>query len=397
MLRRAAAVLLACLTASLVAAEVPAPLAALSPVEAFDYVVGTQTFGARYQFTAKPRLLETAEAIRDMGSNILKFQMSKGYGEKWGNIPAADPAIKTLTDLAREPTHKQVLDMPFGHYLIWAYCFTSEGWNKGFAPEDREKEYREMYDFARHLLVAYNGSGKTFLLGHWEGDWHLTPPPGKDDPTPAAIQGMIDWLNVRQKAVDDAQHDTPHKNVRVFQYTEVNLVRKGMKGRPCVTNAVLPKTQVDYVSYSSYDSLGGDTARRLREALDYIESKLPPKPAVAGKRVFIGEYGFPLTQGRTPAEQDELSRTVMRTGLEWGCPYVLYWEMFNNEVLADGTQRGFWLIDNNGKKQPVYFTHQRYSEQARKFVADFEKANRRLPTPDEFRKQAVTFLDSAAK
>ena len=41
----------------------PAPL---SDLDAFNYSVGTQSFGAAYQFTEKPRLLETAEAIREL-------------------------------------------------------------------------------------------------------------------------------------------------------------------------------------------------------------------------------------------------------------------------------------------------------------------------------------------
>ena len=198
---------------------------------------------------------------------------------------------------------------------------------------------------------------------------------------------MIDWLNVRQRAVDDAKRDTLHHAVEVYNYCEVNLVRLAMQGRRSVTNDVLPKANVDYVSYSSYDS-GTD----LKSALDYIESKLPPKPGLNGKRVFLGEYGFP-TIHNTPAQQDERSRQVMRAGLEWGCPFVLYWELFNNEVHKDGKQRGFWLIDDQGAKQPVYLTHQRYYERARRYVADFRQRERRLPTAEEFAKVAVTFLD----
>jgi len=73
--------------------------------------------------------------------------------------------------------------------------------------------------------------------------------------------------------------------------------------------------------------------------------------------VFIGEYGF-AAQGITPKEQDVRTRQVMRAGLKWGCPFVLYWEMYNNEVGKSGDQTGFWLIDDHNTKQPVYFTHQ---------------------------------------
>ena len=89
--------------------------------------------------------------------------------------------------------------------------------------------------------------------------------------------------------------------------------------------------------------------------------------------------------------QDNLSRRVMRGGLEWGCPFVLYWEMYNNEV-RDGRQRGFWLIDNEGRKQPVYFTLQKYYEQARVWVSDFLGRRHRLPSSMEFGQAAMGWL-----
>jgi len=45
--------------------------------EAFNYIVGTQTIGATYQFTEESVLVETAQAILDMGSNLLKFTMGR--------------------------------------------------------------------------------------------------------------------------------------------------------------------------------------------------------------------------------------------------------------------------------------------------------------------------------
>ncbi len=363
----------------------------LSDLDRFNCVLGTQTFGPAYQFTSEPRLVETAQAIRDMGAHVIKFQLAKSYFGEHGNVPAENPAIRSLTELARdEPAHKRVLDMPFAYYVLWTYCFTPGWWDQGLAPADRDKEYQELRDFACYLLRTYSGSGKTFYLGHWEGDWHLRrgyDTRTDDSVTPAAIQGMIDWLNVRQKAIEDARRDTPHADVWVYQYCEVNLVKLAMQGRRTVTNDVLPKTNVDYVSYSSYDS-GTDPG----PALDYIESKLPPKPGLPGKRVWVGEYGFPAVN-HSPDEQDRLSRQVMRAGLRWGCPFVLYWGMYNNEVDKDGKQRGFWLIDNLGVKQPVYLTHQRYYQWARQYLAERKQRDGRLPTDQEFRTAAVAFLD----
>jgi hypothetical protein len=386
------AAFVACLTLALSAAP------AQPALDRFNYVIGTQTFSPAYQFTKETRLVETAQAICDLGATVIKFEMSRRYARPNGNVPARNEAIHSLTELARdEPSHRKVLDMPFAYYVIWAHTFTGGGdasWRHGLAKDAQEREYREIYDFVCYLLKTYNRTGKTFYLGHWEGDGWLrgsVRPENDARVTPEAVQGMVDWLNTRQRAVDAAKRDTPHQDVGVWHYTEVNHVKIAMQGRKAAVNEVLPKTTVDYVSYSSYDTAGNP--EELKAALTFIESKLPPKQGIPGKRVFIGEYGFPSIRF-DPARQETLSRQVMRAGLEWGCPFVLYWELYNNEVEDNGTQRGFWLIDDHGAKQPVYNTHHRFYEWARQWTAEFTKTSQRPPTEDEFRKAAVSFLRS---
>ena len=409
------------------------PSIQLSDVDAFDYVIGTQTIGATYKFTQESVLVETARAILDMGSNILKITMGRDYrrmmlkatqaaypetmqyllnegNDAKGNLrqkfpgasiepPPANPDIRTLTDLARlEPSYRQVFEMPFAYYLIWTYAFTPGWWQRGFSTENQEKEYQEIRRFVSHLLKTYNGTGKTFFLGHWEGDWHLRPSLKVDsdkEVTPESIQGMTDWLNVRQKAVDDAKRQTPHHGVQVWHYSEVNHVTAAsMAGRPSVTNSILPKTNVDFVSYSTYDSLG-DIPKNLPKALSYIEGKLPSKPGFSGKRVFIGEYGFPAR--RVPeAERDRRSRDVMRIGLQWGYPFVLCWQMYNNES-SDGQQNGYWLIDDKGVKQPLWHAHHDFYQKSRRYVADFRRKEGRLPTSEEFRHFALGILEATLK
>src|SRR5205807_1448409 len=81
----------------------------------------------------------------------------------------------------------------------------------------------ELYDLCCYLLRAGSATGKTFYLGHWEGDWELRGRAGSTkDPSADAISRKILWLNARQKAVDDAKRNTPHEGVDVFCYAEVN-------------------------------------------------------------------------------------------------------------------------------------------------------------------------------
>jgi hypothetical protein len=364
-------------------------------LESFNLVIGTQTFQPSYQFTRESRLVETAEAIHALGCSVIKFEMSPRYAQSRGNAPNKLASIRSLTDLARdEPSHRRVLDMPFAHFVLWAHTFGGgEGrWRKGFSKAAADAEHREIYEFATHLLKTYRGSGKIFHLGHWEGDgWLRGTVAAENDVkvTAEAAQGMADWLNTRQRAVDDAKRDTPPDGVQVWHYTEVNHVRLAMQGRPALVNRVLPKTTVDLVSYSCYDTQADP--RMLKAALTYIETQLPPKPGLTGRRVFLGEYGFPKVH-HTPDEQARRSRAVMTAGIEWGCPLILYWELYNNEVDATGKQRGFWLIDDQGVKQPVYETHRQFLARARQHVADVTQSAGRPPSHQAFRTGALRIL-----
>jgi hypothetical protein len=370
------------------AAALPADLAA------YNYILGVQTINPSYQFTEQPRLVETAEAIQAMGATVIKFELSPSYSRDLAPQARPNPRIRSLTDLARdEPAFHRVLDMPFSRFVLWAHSFAcGANFRNGLSQQQRDSEYGELYAFTRYLLKTYDGSGKIFYLGHWEGDGWLRGSIRREDDaraTSQAIQGMIDWLQCRQRAIDDAKRDTPHRDVEVWHYTEVNHVQVAMEGRKAVANEVLPHVPVDFVSYSCYDNQ--EDPKRLKAALDFIASKLAPKHGIAGRRVFIGEYGFPAERF-SPAQQAQMSRRVILTALQWGCPLVLYWEFYNNEVDRQGRQRGFWMIDDKGVKQPIYEVHRRYYQKARAFVADEIGKTGLPPKDEEFRRRAAAWL-----
>ena len=364
-------------------------IGAEAPADGFNAALGTQTIGVKYGFTGRTRLVETAEAILAMGSNILKISLEPGYSECYA-LPKCEGVGSFTELLAKEPSYKAVLDMPFKFYFLWAHSFKHVKWADGLSEDERATVYREMFDLTAYLLTTYSGTGKNFFIGSWENDWLLYQNYDlKYEIPPERLQGMIDWMNVRQQAVDAAKEQTPHKNVKVWHYLEVNQAVLGMRGKISVASHVLPKTHVDFVSYSSYDALG--SMETLKHALDYIDSMLPAKEGMPGRRVFIGEYGFPLTKAGTPLEQDRRAREVCRTALQWGCPFVLYWELYCNEI-QDGKHRGFWLIDDKGVKQPFYLALQRYYEGIRSFRAQFNEKYGREPARDEWLPHALDLL-----
>ena len=363
-----------------------APGASLSDpaVDAYNVRAGTQTFAGLYQFTTNTLLVETAKAIGEMGSGVIKFYLGTDVPRQY-RIDLGPNITNLLTLVRDEPSYHHVLDMPFQHFVMWAYPFGNAWPFDGYSDSERADDYREIYDLTRYLLTNYNNSGKTFYLGHWEGDWYLLPNYNTaTNPTPTAVRGMIDWLNNRQKAVDDARSATLHSNVNVFNYTEVNRVLDATSGNTNINqrviNSVVPfVTNLDYLSYSSYDVMDA-SASTLWATLDYMQSMLPTNKASAipGARLWIGEYGWGTLDNTT---QEQNSRAYIQRLLSWtpGPRFILFWEIYNNE-----TNHAFWLIDSNNTKVASYYLHQRFLNNARLLLGQFKERNGRLPAESEF-------------
>ncbi|HWI57843.1 MAG TPA: hypothetical protein VNZ22_11500, partial [Bacillota bacterium] len=128
----------------------PAAPLADPQVDRYNVRVGTQTFSGLYQFTTNTLLVETAQAIQDMGSDILKMYLASDFPKQYRiTLPSN---VTNLVTLARdEPSCRRVLDMPFRHIVAWAYPFA--GWwpFDGYSATERANEYKEMYDLTRYL------------------------------------------------------------------------------------------------------------------------------------------------------------------------------------------------------------------------------------------------------
>ena len=371
----------------------------------FSLGIGTQSIGVRYKFSNESGLIESAKQIALLGADTLKIAVTPNYPSDY--LFETDPAIHSIMDLIRrKPDYEAAMDMPFRNIVLWVYPFSDKksAFLTGRIGETEAAAiYREIYDFTAYLLKRYSGSGKSFFLGNWEGDWHTLREiyDYQLDPTPEAIQGAIQWFNLREKAVADARRDTAHSDVEVYFYIELNHVRKAMEGdRPAIVNRVLPHIHTDYVSWSSYDvtkpaaELGGEKGKALLwRALDYIEAHLP-KSDLAGKRVFIGEYGFEQASFESAELRNKYTASIMKWSLEWGCPFVLYWELYCNEIdAATGKHRGYWLIDDKGVKQPAWFLHEKFLSRSRKFVDDYKAAHGGLPSQKFFNETAAAWID----
>lgn len=377
--------------------DIPMEIPENPQIEEYNFVLGTHAIGGKYKFTDDSYLVEQAKQIRAMGSNILKISLGKKYFKVYSDM-TKDPSIKTTTDLIRKKKDfRKVIDMDFKYYFFWVHTHTGINWRKGLNPEQKLTLYKEVYELAEFLFTEYKNSGKTFFLGNWEGDWLLHGiGKAKNTPSEQRIKAMQEWFELRQAAVDDAKKQIAHSNVNIWHYVEANLVKKGMLGKPCIVESILPNINVDLVSYSSYESIkrkGSYPELRygISRIMDYIESKMKPKEGIPfERRVFIGEYGYGIRQN-SYQEQSDKTKRVMRAALELNLPFVLHWEMYNNEY-HNGVTKGMSLISEKGEKKPVYHLHADYYQAMNDYLKKYKSNNGEYPSQKDFNEEAIKAL-----
>ncbi len=332
-------------------------------IEHYNYMLGTQAFNPNYQFTDESPLMEIAGRIDEWGSNMIKFYATN------------DTMIDEVLN-----------EYDFKYVFMW---YRSDPYFKdGYSEAEAQADYDAFYAYTKKLLTRYNDSGIEFYLGHWEGDWYYLDNynTAQKDVSDVVTEGMIAWINNRQKAVDDAKRDTPHENVYVWNYIEVNRPSDALNDDyDRVVNRVLPYTNVDYVSYSAYDTMDA-SAEQVARVIDLIYDHLPEKEGVPGPRVFVGEIGQPAAnQGFSPTRHSIVNIKNMAKYLRCEVKFVLYWQMYCNEKLEDGSSRGFWLINHENEPQPLYYSLQEVLWDAEEYVEEFAEEYGRVPTNEEYR------------
>ena len=368
------------------------------PLENYNFILGTQAIGGKYKFTHDSALLEQAKHVRALGSNILKVSLGPKAPETYnlGNVKVNS----TLELFKAFPDYKKTFDMDFKYIFFWMHTLTDVKWKRSFTAKDEKKIYDEMFEFTQFLLKEYNNSGKTFMIGNWEGDWLLHTNYDRNMTPPAEhVENMTKWFQVRQRAVEDAKNKTKHENVFVYHYIELNLVLKGMQGKTCIANDILPNVDVDFISYSSYEATKNrsfdEKKQTLIEVFDYLEKQLKPKDGLPfARRVFIGEYGYHANINNPKSFDKQLNETneIMQISLELNIPFALHWQMYNNEYDKNGVSKQMSLINEQGIKMPLYYVHQNYYKKMNAYLKEYKEKNKSYPKQEDFNAMALEIL-----
>lgn len=337
--------------------------------DGFNYMIGSQGISASYQFTSEDPVVEIGGRLKEMGANAIKFYATN------------DTQVDKLLE-------------KHDYRYVFMWYRTDPYFKDGvYSDIEAELDYDAIYNYTKKLLTTYNGTGIEFFLGHWEGDWYFIDNYNTAQTTVSegVTNGMIEWLNNRQKAVDDAKRDTPHENVYVWNYVEINRPTDAFNAKmDRVVNKVLPYTNVDYVSYSGYDSQD-QSAEYIKNIIDYIYDHLPEKDGVIGPRVFVGEFAQPaMNQGFDDQRHAETNLKIFAKYLACDVRFVLYWQTYDNEKMENGQNRGFWLINSDNQETALYKALQSVLAKGRKYVTDYYQKNGKVPSHDAYRSYLLT-------
>lgn len=254
---------------------------------------------------------------------------------------------------------------------------------RGLIEEGRQDVYDEIFELTTYLLNEYKNSGKTFVIKNWESDNHVRLFELPEAEWRQAIEGMIDWVNTRQRAVSDARAAAGMDGVAVYHAFEVVRIPVGRDfGHPTMLEAVVPQTNCDLYSYSNwaFNRRPGNEGLLL-ELLDTIAAVTPPSKLFGHRNLFLGEWGTYEVTFMTPldpaaaedtrvhdARSDRLQREVAMRNLDlalgWGVRYALYWQLYCNglrdgvtlardEPASEEQLTGVWLIRPGSKALDV--------------------------------------------
>jgi hypothetical protein len=339
----------------------PSRLARL-PADFNDRVGATHVAG-KYHLTDKPFLIEGAEKLLELGTRLGKFWFMPNnpgndypFNSRWGKY-------SNFVDLAKSEYFQAVFTMPFRTVILEAHSPQENGWqNGGRSAAFYDRITQEFYDLTAHLYKTYKTKNLSFVLQHWEGDWLMrgrggelwNPPP---DNWKMRCEAMVQWLAARQAGVSKAraEHGAGAKCV-LAHAAEVNRVADLWNKIPTMTEHVLPKVELDLVSYSSYDGMKDQLT--FWRCLEEIRSHSRTGPLFGKQALYVGEMGIPENDApkRIVERWDEFMGVMLAANVK----YIVHWELYCNELnqklnpkpkppVTDPSQvRGFWLVKPDG-------------------------------------------------
>src|ERR1051326_8341417 len=295
--------------------------------------VGPYYWGGKISSVGYDQMIPQAKKLsEDLGSRVIRVALS----------PAADKTYKSgadcmanfsLAGLASRSDFSSIIQDPqFSTVIITAYdgvtwpdCLTKNYLDPNFFTSANISRIKQEYTGLANYLKQFN---KTFIIDTWEADndiycnaaYGATPAgcPNAD----SKVNAYTQWMKARIDGL------TPPGAATVKTAMEINSVHwLPDHGMPSALENILPQVNVDYVSYSSYESINVSAAQTAND-IDLIRSKL----SAMGKdpnTLFLGEVGFDTLAFGQSASAGNL-QGILSVARQKNIPYLIVWNLIDS-------------------------------------------------------------------
>mgnify|MGYP000497039595 CR=1 FL=1 len=313
------------------------------------------------------RLNWMAEQVAAMGTRSLKVYLGVGDYYDFNNdgqtssqlLPyTLKEMVATLMDSETgiRPYDKLFKDPRFDTYFLSVYSLggAQNNWIDGYSCSEYLAERDEMRELGEYLLGNPDYEGKTFILTNWEGDCAFLETDlyrNRWNGYRNYIQAKSDGVRLARAPLLINDEFQPGK-ARLYSALEYKLtyavmpgkttytpfrndgarVRCGIQGNDdyrCLVDTVAPFVNVDYYSYSAYESTnvlyplldyaacenpGRDLKKELKDNLSFALCVIHSvRGNIQAKNFIIGEYNWEVNGqigGNEPSFLNELFRAV---------------------------------------------------------------------------------------
>lgn len=349
------------------------------------------------------RLNWAAERVAEMGTRTIRVAISPR--NDYGVNPAG---AVDLVDIARSPAYDKLFrDSRFQTILLTAYPkgAVEISWANGFTPQEYAAERDEIKRLGNYLLGQPAFAGKTFIIMNWEGDNAIYQPYRQ-----SFWDDFTSWIKARAEGVRLARESAPPGSTRLYSGLEFNKIRGSSADRfcgdpaadpvnedplvnRCVIDYVAPRVEVDYYSYSFWQSSPDRTnlstlnlKARFKSDLDFALAKVRSmRPEITESNFMMGEVGFDrVWYGECYAANalNEVFDAFDGDGA-FHASYIIFWQIIDNAATTSGIGGHYGLLRANGSTlEPTLVSDCFQKRIAGQAIARYEDCPRVRQAPD---------------
>ncbi len=311
------------------------------------------------------RLNWAADKVAEVGTRTIRLTLP---GVVYG-LPVAGDLAQTASSAAydnlfSDPRFKTVL---LTVTTTGAFIDTVYPWADGFTQTEYDATRAEIAKLGDALLGNPKYAGKTFIILNWEADNEIILYKEKQ----TIWDAFVNWTNARADGVRDARSRNQNSQAKLFSGFEFNLVRARETNLPCGTpvsdpiredplknrcavDYIAPRVNVDYYSYSSWQTMevkvadrGASYKEAIKRDLQFALARVRERrPEIEERNFLLGEFGMPRMQWSEKTVADFVNEMIDAVTAPDGfqVSYAVFWQIIDNLSFNIVWNEGFGLF-----------------------------------------------------